>query len=462
MVTRRAFCSAVGTAVLAVLLCNPQHAAEQVWKVGTAKIDITPDKPLWMAGYAARTRPAEGTLHPLWVKVLALEGPKGERAVILTSDILGFPRAMSERITAALTARYKLDRSALFLTSSHTHSGPVLSGALLDIYPMDASQLSLIDEYSARLERNIVETVGQALSRLAPARLYTGRGKTSFAVNRRGNREAEVPKLLEQGLETKGPVEHSVPVLAVRGDDGTLVAVLFSYACHATTLDGYQWCGDYPGYAQVELESRHPGALAMFHAGCGADQNPIPRRSVALCEKYGLMLAEAVEKALGGELAPLKPGLATAFRRLKLDYERHPTREELKAIASAPDATAFRKRWAGRLLRELDAGTRFDRSYPYPVQVWLLGGSQLWIGLGGEVVVDYTLRLKREFGPDAWVTGYANDVMAYIPSARIQAEGGYESSSMDVYGLPATGWASGIEDRVASAVGKLVRQVRNR
>jgi hypothetical protein len=172
------------------------------------------------------------------------------------------------------------------------------------------------------------------------------------------------------------------------------------------------------------------------------------------------MLADTVEETLSGELAPLKPSLAIAFRRVKLDYERHLTREELKEIESAPNATAFRKRWAGRLLRELDAGTRFDRSYPYPVQVWLLGGNQLWIGLGGEVVVDYTLRFKRDFGSDVWVTGYANDVMAYIPSARIQAEGGYESSSMDVYGLPATGWASGIEGRIADTVGKLVRQVK--
>jgi hypothetical protein len=462
MVTRRIFCSAVWLAVFVALLCNPQFAAEKVWKAGTARVEITPEKPLWLAGYAARTHPAEGTLHPLWVKVLALEAPDGARAVILTSDILGFTRAMSEKLCADLTARYKLDRSALFLTSSHNHSGPVLSGALLDIYPLDAPQIALIDEYSLRLERRIAETVGEALSRLAPAHLYTGRGKTTFAVNRRNNREAEVPKLLDQGPEIKGPVEHSVPVLAVRSVEGTLLAVVFGYACHATTLDGYPACGDYPGFAQVELEARHPRALAMFHAGCGADQNPIPRRSLVRCEIYGRMLATAVDEVLSRELSPLEPALATAFMRLQLDYARNPTREELQRIASDSESTAFRKRWAGRLLSELDAGTQFNRSYPYPVQVWRLGENQIWIGLGGEVVVDYALRFKKEFGSNTWVTGYANDVMAYIPSARIQAEGGYESSSMDVYGLPATGWAAGIEDRIASAVGELVRQVQNR
>src|SRR4030042_6097129 len=98
MVTRRIFCFAVWPAVFAALLCNPQYAAEKVWKAGTARVEITPGRPLWLAGYAARSRPAEGTLHPLWVKALALEAPGGERVVILTSDLLGFPRALSERI----------------------------------------------------------------------------------------------------------------------------------------------------------------------------------------------------------------------------------------------------------------------------------------------------------------------------------------------------------------------------
>src|SRR3712207_8784409 len=56
----------------------------------------------------------------------------------------------------------------------------------------------------------------------------------------------------------------------------------FGYACHATTTALYEWSGDWPGAAQIELEKAHPGATAMFWAGCGADQNPLDRKSTRL------------------------------------------------------------------------------------------------------------------------------------------------------------------------------------
>ena len=61
-------------------------------------------------------------------------------------------------------------------------------------------------------------------------------------------------------------------------------------------------------------------------------------------------------------------------------------------------------------------GKPLSQTYPYPVQLWRVGPELQWITLGGEVVVDYSLRLKKELGPATWVAGYTNDVMAYIPS----------------------------------------------
>src|SRR5439155_3646460 len=122
-------------------------------------------------------------------------------------------------------------------------------------------------------------------------------GSAGFGVNRRNNREADVPKLIQQGA-LKGPVDHAVPVLAVFLPDGKLKAVLFGYACHNTVMSFYQWSGDYAGFAQMALEKSHPEATAMFFMGCGGDQNPLPRRQLALAERYGNMLAAAVEEVL--------------------------------------------------------------------------------------------------------------------------------------------------------------------
>ena len=105
--------------------------------------------------------------------------------------------------------------------------------------------------------------------------MAAGQGTCGFAVNRRNNLEPDVPKLIEQGA-LKGPVDHTVPVLAVYLPDGKLKAVLFGYACHNTVMDFYKWSGDYAGFAQLALEKSHPDATAMFFMGCGADQNALP------------------------------------------------------------------------------------------------------------------------------------------------------------------------------------------
>lgn len=441
-----------------ILFAGGLTAAEQAtWKAGFARAQITPQKSMWLAGYAARSQPSAGAAHELWVKVLALEAQDGHRAVLVTSDLLGFPRAMSERITAELKAKCGLERSQIMLSASHTHSGPVLQNALFDIYPLDDRQRALIAEYSAGLERTCVQTVAQALQQLTPVVLATGLGTTDFAANRRNNRDPELARVRQQGGKPNGPSDYAVPVLSVRTPAGELRAVVFGYACHATTLDALQWSGDYPGYAQLALEAKHPGAQAMFWAGCGADQNPMPRRTVELCREYGERLARAVEQTLAQPLRPVAPQLRTVWDSVALEFDRSPTQEEL---AAAVQRGGYEGRWAERLLREKQSGAPFATSCPYPIQVWKLGADQLWIALGGEVVVDYALSFKQHFGATTWVTGYANDVMAYIPSHRVWQEGGYESGAFSVYGLPALRWKEGLEAHLTREVGRLVQQVK--
>lgn len=251
-----------------------------------------------------------------------------------------------------------------------------------------------------------------------------------------------------------------MPVLTVRGLEGELRAVLFGYACHPTTPAFTFWCGDYPGFAQLAIEAAHPGTTAMFFNACGADQNPIPRCEPALAEQYGRMLADGVEAVLAGEMRPVGEGLATACEWIELAYDEVVTRETLLPVAAGDEAD-LHVRWARRMPALLDEGTVFPTSYEYPVQAWRLGDELLLIGLGGEAVVDYALRFKREFGPGTWVCGYANDMAAYIPSRRVWEEGGYEGGPhLDEYGRPAWRWAGDVEERISAAVGRVVRRVR--
>ena len=436
-----------GVAVLiyCVFICSPLSAAEGTgaWSVGVARIDITPTDSLWLAGYASRDHGADSAMHSLWIKALVLRDGADETGVILTSDLLGFPQRLSNDIRDALQSTYGFDRRQIILSSSHTHSGPVLQDALYDIYPLDDAQKQNIADYSEQLKYDIIRVVGLALGDMQPARLTADNGVVRFQVNRRNNKAST----LKAQTALKGPNDFAVPVLQIRHPDGSLRAVLFGYACHATVLNGDEWSGDYPGFAQIEIERNFPGVTALFFQGCGADLNPLPRRTIGLARQYGRELAAAVENVVdsGGEVVPAD--LQMAYEEVDLAFADPPSLESLQRLGVS--GNDYQKRWAVRMLRAIENGDLLASSWPYPVQVWNLGGQALF-ALGGEVVVDYVIQLKRLFGQDVFVMAYANDVMGYIPSTRVLREGGYEGlTSQIVYGLPAA-WEADIEARIIS------------
>jgi hypothetical protein len=444
--------------LLILLAATGTWAAETFWKAGVAKANITPEQGLWMAGYASREKPSEGKLMDLWVKVLALEDAEGHRALLLTSDTLGIPQSVYQDLSRALLEKFKLRPDQIILSASHTHCGPVLRSALYDMYPFGDDQRARIEQYTAGFEAKIIEAAEAALAALAPARLAAGQGRAGFAVNRRNNPEGQVVRLIQQGA-LKGPVDHSVPVLAVSRPDGRLLAVVFGYACHNTVMAFYQWSGDYAGFAQLALEKSHPGATAMFVMGCGGDQNPLPRREVVLAERYGQMLAASVEEALLTPPRALSPQLKTAQELVTLNLGPTPTEAELQKM-TADEKALTGQRWARRWLSRLKSGPPLPRTYPFPIQAWRLGGTQLLLTLGGEPVVDYALKFKQQFGEGTWVAGYCNDVMTYIPSARVLKEGGYEGGgAMLPYGMPAFRWGDDVEELISAGAARLVRQV---
>jgi len=423
------------------------------WRAGLAREKITPERPMWMSGYASRTAPAEGTELDLWAKALVLEDEQGARAVLVTLDIVGIDRDLALAVCNELKDRFQLERPQIAICTSHTHSGPVVGRTLMSMYFLDEVQRQLVADYTADLERRIVALVDTAVKDLAPARIAWGTGHSSIAVNRRTNVEANVPDLRSKGL-LKGPVDHEVPVLSIRDPEGKLRGIVFGYACHATVLPFNKWSGDYPGYAQRELEQRYPEATALFFAGCGGDQNPLPRREVRLAEEYGRSLATSVDAVLAGPMQSIDGSLSTKYSEIELALDRLPTRDDLVQQSKSNDKYVAQR--AKILLAQVDAGKPLAATYPYPLQVWSLGKELQWVFLGGEVVVDYSLRIKRELGPGhTWVAAYANDVMAYIPSLRVLKEGGYEGGgAMVYYGLP-TVWGEAVEELILDGIHKL-------
>jgi hypothetical protein len=425
-----------------------QNNATLDWKAGVSKADITPKMPMPMAGFAARTHSSEGTLHPIWAKALALQDSKGNKAVMISSDLLGFPKDVSDRIRDRIKSNYGLDRAQILLNSSHTHSGPVIGDALTDIYILDNQQVEQIKKYTKILEDQLVEMVGLAIKNMEPAGLYAQNGVTRFQVNRRNN----AANLLTQLTELQGPNDYAVPVIKVLNAKGDIKAIAFGYACHPTVLNGYDWSGDYPGFSQIELERLYPGATALFFQSAGADQNPLPRNTIPLAKQYGKELAAAVERVLEEDMKKLPSALMTSYSELNLPLATPPTESEYTNFINTT-TIPYQKRWAERMRAKIRAGEKLVTSYPYPVQVWSIG-DQAIVSLGGELLIEYAIKIKQMLGADAFVYGYSNDVMAYVPSSLVLKEGSYEGESHTVYGLPSK-WQVGIETRILNEVIKL-------
>lgn len=441
-------------ALLAVVLVL--HAADKprpalLWKAGASSAKITPEGPMWMAGYASRTQPSEGVELDLYAKALVIEDSAGGKFALITMDLIGVPRNVRLHVAEQVQKQFGIPPERLAINASHTHSGPELRTASVHGTDDPAQREAEAAAYTSRLQDRLVSLVGEALKKAVPATLHYSKARCGVSMNRRTPNGSGG---WNNFPNPDGPVDQSVPVLRAADADGKDIGIVFGYACHCTTLGHQKFSGDYAGYAQQALEAAHPGAVAMFMNGCSGDQNPYPRRTMELAQTHGKSLATSVEAALTTNMIPLSGSIRAAYREIPLAYDTAPTREQL--LEKQKTGNTLDKAHAGRVLARLDREGRLPSDYPYPVQVLRVGDQLTWVTLAGEVVVDYSLRLKSEIkDPIVWISAYTNDVPSYIPSLRVWKEGGYEGGDAMKWGTHPARWSSKVEDQIISTVHEL-------
>lgn len=412
------------------------RGADAEWKVGLAQVKITPEQPVFLAGYASRNKPFTKVEADLYAKALALEDNQGQRVVLVTSDLIGFPAAVAEPICQRLREKTGLKREQILLNSSHTHTGPMLMLRVperdSDTERLSAGDLQRNVEYTRQLQDKVVEVVQQATARLEPAKLSWGIGVCPFVMNRR----EFTPNGVILGVNPRGLADRTAPILRIDTPDGRLRAVLFGAAVHGTTLGGeiYELCGDYAGFAQEYIQEKYPSVQAMFLMGCAGDANPYPRGTMALAREHGATLGKEVCRLLDSKLRPIRGPLHIAFDKAALPLQVPPPREELKKQTARKGSI---QAWvAQKMLTALDRGEKLPEHYDCPVAVWQFDDDLTMVGLSGEVVVDYVSMLEKALGPNKlWLAAYCNDVFGYLPSARVLREGGYETRGLYTGGV---------------------------
>jgi putative membrane-bound dehydrogenase-like protein len=424
---------------LLLLIIRPTlHGAEL--KVGTARVDITPTYPVRLNGFGGRRTESEGVSQQIWAKALAIEDAQTGPALIVAIDNLGVPDYIHQELSRRLAGPLGLKPERIALTATHTHTAPLLSRFTPTIFsvPIPPEHLAHVDRYTGELIDAMEQAALSAWKSRQPATLTYAIGQVTFAANRR----------------TKGgPVDHDLPVLAIRDKTGKLIAVYTSYACHCVTLSHNKISGDWAGYAQVAIEKAFPNAVAVTSVGCGADSNPssgVTGDKLDIAAQQGEQIATEITRLLKAPMKPVAGPLAAAMTRLLLPFDKLPTRGDLEERAKRQDAVGYHARFN---LEKLDRGETLPAELPYTIQTWTFGTGLALINLPGEVVVDYSLRLKREFDRTRlWVNGYANEAPCYIPSERILKEGGYEGGDAMIYYDRPTRFAPGLEQKIIDAI----------
>ncbi len=411
--------------------------------VGVARVDITPDYPVRLSGYLSRKTESVGIAQRIFAKALAIGSDEQGPVLLVSVDNLGVGEDVVEQVLRRLQNKIKLPRANFCVASSHTHSAPCTTNVAPNLFghKLSGEQQAAIDRYTKELTDNLERVCFDALKARKPGRLAWAQGKVAFAMNRR----------------TKGgPVDHSLPALRVTDPDGALRAVLVNYACHCTTLNPEinTISGDWAGFAQAAIEADHPGAIALTVIGCGADANPMRRIEPTAAAEHGRALADEINRLLKGAWVPLSGPPQTAFERFALPFDTLPTRAELEDLIKKGGAPGYN---ASVQLAKLDRGEPLQSQLNYSAQAWRFGDDLLMVFLPGEVVVDYVLRLKKEYDPARlWVTAYANDDPCYIPSERILREGGYEGGGAMMYYNRPTRLKPGVEQIIMDAVHRVV------
>lgn len=430
---------------------------EASWKIGLASVKITPDFPVRMAGYGSKEREqlSQGVSAELFAKALAVEDRNGNKALMLTTDVIGLTAAVSKPLYQQIAAKAGFKREQILVNSSHTHTGPVVGLDAQSLgYLQDDAHIRATIQYTKTLLSRLVSISVDAVNNLKPARLSWSTGVATFVMNRREFTDRGV----RLGVNPRGLVDRSVPVLRVQSPEGKLRCVLFGAACHNTTLGGtaMRISGDFAGYAQEYVERELDGIQAMFLQGCAGDANPFPRGSEEIARIHGMTLGKEVLRVLSSEFAKIDGPLTTLSSSVQLPLQQNLSDNDYDKLERASGST---RSVAQKLREKLKSDGNLPGSFQTECALWQFGEDLTLVALPGEVVVEYVRLIEDALGPrKLWVSAYNHDVFGYLPTARVLREGGYEIRGIYSGGLGI--FAPNVEDVVVERIQALAKQAR--
>ncbi len=415
------------------------------------EVDITPNSPVDLVGYAARINPSLGTLDPLFATFLLLEGGD-KKALLLSFDLLAVGKDLKKKLHHFLK-ELGFSAEEIFSIATHTHSAPA-TGSLTY---MGKSYGPWLEDASRRIADSLREAVGKGKYR----KLMLGSGEGEISLNRR-TIEGWLPQKKEEGY-----VEREIAVLLC----GEMPLVNFT--CHAVCLTGKNRfvSADFPGRARIYLKYFLNAPAVLMANGAAGDQDPVEREIYGV-EKVGRSLAEATlsaaEKAEEIECQSMK----YIHKVVPFPLAQPPSLEELEEfIASkkegisdvSPPEQIMRRsyiRWAEDTMEKIKQGS-WEKQVEGKISILRIG-DVVFVFLPGEVLSEVGRKAReiiREKGLFPFIMGYYDELVGYIPTASAFEEGGYEVyDAYRWYGRPAP-FLPTVEDILLETIKELLGKI---
>ncbi|MGC8668622.1 MAG: neutral/alkaline non-lysosomal ceramidase N-terminal domain-containing protein [Chthonomonadales bacterium] len=405
---------------------------------GVCQANITPPLGVWMCGYAFRPTGCLGVHDELYARALVVDD--GDvRLAMVAMDLIGLDFDLVDQVRQQVSEEVGIPPDGLMLNATHTHGGPNVR-AFNTMGSRDPA-------YTEVLVRKIAGTVKQAADQLRPAQFVYGRAPLQLGINRRQRRKSDGRMVI--GHNYGGPVAPWVDVLGVLDARGEPFALLFSHACHGTTLGGDNLLitADFCGTAYQRIHAHTSGTMMPFFLqGCAGNINPNPRGTFEHARNHGFMLADAALEALS-KATPLKqPILSCEVTSVELPLLPPPPPEACDRAIAEWEAKVEEEERTGDMGRILHARgmldyARYERrmaerqekpSTEFTLQLLNVHGARI-LGMPAEVFVQYALDFDQQAAGPVITLGYTNGVHGYLPTAADYDFGGYEVEAAHRY-----------------------------
>lgn len=403
-------------------------------RAGAARVSITPRTPIRLGG---RDTVSQGVASQIHARALALDDGQGGRTVIITTDLMGLPRSLTERAAVEIMKAQGLDRGQILFAATGTRNAPMIKGLQPVLEPESGPEAKSVAQYAETLVHYLAAAAGAAIGDLKPARVDSAWGGAGL----KGKKKKEA-------TEQQGRDYRDVAVVRVLTPKGGVIAVLFGTSTGNALIGGdfRAISGDAAGEAEAALEKEYKGSVAMYMVLGGGWATEKAGRDEEAARQRGAEMAARVDGVLKGPMEQASGRLSTALIQIGLPFVAH-TKEQFEKEAAGAEGPAARR--ARRVLAAYDARNE-PRQLPYPVQVVRFDEGFALVGLGGDVAVEVAGNIRKLLhNKEIVVAENCNDGVAVISGAAEPGEA--EAQRMMEYGHPGP-FTAEAEERILDAV----------